>query len=134
MLTLADAACSRMSELSKLLAGLACLDPEHVMPMVKTLKTSDLLDEHARQFLEALDKSGELTRDSAVKICFDLGFWEDQFKWQGLVILSGDGFEYIAARTVEAIKRLSITLLTIQDLAHYTSTLEKGRKWTAANI
>ena len=133
MVSLADAACARMSELTRLLAGLATLAPAEVMPMVKTLNPSDLTDEHARQFLQAL-AGGEWTRKSAIDMCLSLGYWEDYIKWQELVNLSGDGFEYIAARTVEAIKRLHITLLTIQDLAHYASTLEKGRKWTAANI
>ena len=128
MLNLADAAAFRMSELSRLLAGLATLAPAEVMPMVETLNPEDLTDEHARQFLEALAESSNLTRENAVKIITDLGLWRDSLKWQGLVALSGDGFTAIAERAVEAIKRISITLETLPDLGRYANSLEAGKR------
>jgi len=126
-LSLIDAITFRMGELSRLLAGLATLAPAEIMPEVQTLEAEDLLDEHAKRFLLALGES-ELTRENAVKICFELGFWKDMFRWQGLVLLAGDGFEQIGTAAVDEIKKLVILVDELPQLSRYASQLEAGKK------
>lgn len=76
---LRDFALARENELTRILAGLALLDPPFVVELVKGLRPDDLTDELARKFLLALKPDS-----SPADLALELGLANEYMRWLGL--------------------------------------------------
>lgn len=120
---LRDFALARQNELTRTLAGCACVDPTHVVELVRKLRPDDITDEHARKFLLALTPDAD-----PLETARTTGTIREYPEWLG--IATDRLFELHAAATaaVDEIKRLVVMRQALNELSTWLAEArEKGR-------
>ncbi len=134
---LVDIALMRQGELTRQLAGCASLDPVAILPVIsQKLKTTDLTDEKARDFICQLQdhfdelKSVNDNVDGVFKIVFKLAT-EDKilFDFLGWITSFDDTAKKVGLETIREIQRSAIAIKYFQDLQEYALAVERRSAW-----
>jgi hypothetical protein len=137
MLSLVDLSVMRQSELTRILAGCAAIDPMIVLPMIDGIKAEDLTDERGRIYLlqlrERLPEIQKASDDESagirVEVAFSNNFQADYYKWLLLATEEEITAGELAARCIQQIKRLVVLRDGIEDLQDYAARLILEHGW-----
>ncbi len=114
----------RQAEMTRLLAGCALVRPAKVMELIAGLSLDDLRDTDARRFLLALKDEID-----PIIIAEDLGLEVPSLVWLGMTCLVENTLEEFAVYCVHEIKRLAITLDSINRLIPWIGQIKANYEW-----
>lgn len=118
----------RQAELTRILAACAATDPAGVLPLIARLDSDDLLDEHARSFLERLKPDDG--PESIVALAHELGYLKEYCAWFGSLPWLYDGTAAdLAAETVKEIQKIVISRQALKDLSTYIRGAARVGEW-----
>lgn len=116
---LRDFALARQTELTRILAGCACVDPPLVVELVRKLKPADLTDESARRFLTAITPDGD-----PLTVARDLGLTADYPRWLGIACDELVNLRQTARAACDEIRRLTIMREAIAELGTWLAVAQ----------